>query len=413
MSVKCIRCRKCNTEFVPSKLNNCPSCNGILEIIYDYDKINLDIFFKENIYKDHRMWQYKDLLPLADESNIVSLGEGGTPLIAADNLNVSDKIKCQILLKLESQNPSGSFKDRPTSVAISKAKELQAQTVIVSSSGNAAASTSAYAVRASMKAVICLPQSTDINKVSQAITHGAQVVYIEGSVSDSFNMVKKASEFYGWPNITSTFINPYTVEGDKTVAYELWKQMDSDVPDVVIIPIGAGPLLVGIHKGFQELKYFNLIKKIPRLVGVQAARCSPIFKAYLNKQESVNAWLNPINTIATGIADPLVGYEQDGLLTLQTILKSGGCVISLEEDEINASLRKLSRNVGVYAEPTAATPIGALKKLVEQKVVDSGEKVVCIITGHGLKYKDTVDYQPPVISSLEELKTIIKGSSAE
>jgi threonine synthase len=165
MSAKSVRCRQCNTEFAPEDLGNCANYQGILEVIYDYDKINLDVFHRNNSLTGYRMWQYKELLPLTNEKNIVSLGEEGTPLIEANNLNVSAKAKYRILLKLENQNPSSSFKDRPTLVAISKAKKLKAQTVIVSSSGNAA--------MAGMKCVICIPRSTDVGKVSQAVAHGA------------------------------------------------------------------------------------------------------------------------------------------------------------------------------------------------------------------------------------------------
>lgn len=399
-------CKKCKTEYSLEKIYKCPSCGGILDVIYDYKKLNQEALFdKSNI--NNGIWKYKDLLPINDENNIVTLGEGNTPLVKANNLNEELGIKNNIYLKLENTNPSGSFKDRPISVGISKAKEFNADTVVIASTGNASASTSAYAAHAGLNCVVCVPQNTSTNKVSQAIAHGAHVVYVEGSFSDSYKMAIEASEAFGWINTTTTFLNPYTYEGNKTVAYELWEQMNKKAPDAIIIPIGAGPLLVGMHKGFVELKKLGLIEKLPRLIGVQAEECAPIYEAFLNNLNEVNGWSKDINTVAKGIADPLVGYEDDGTFTLQSILESEGCVISLTEEEILNALSLLSTKEGVYGEPTSATSIGALQKLVSENKIENYENVVCIITGHGLKQASSFEYTPKVVTKLEELKNVV------
>lgn len=404
MSAKSLRCRKCGTEFPLENLYSCSSCGGLLEVVYDYEHMTTESLYKVSPWGTGQMWQYYDLLPINDEHNIVSLGEGGTPLLKADRL--SSEMECNIFLKLECITPSGSFKDRPTSVAVSKAKELRANTVIVASSGNAAASTAAYAARAGINCIVCIPTNTEAGKVSQAISHGAKVVYVEGSFSNSFKIAKMAAELYGWPNITTTFINPYTIEGDKTISYELWKQM-GQVPDYIFIPVGDGPLLVGVYKGFLELKRFSLIDKLPRMIGVQSAQCSPIAQAYINKS-NVIGWVYPINTMATGIADPLIGYEEDGDLTLSVIINSGGCMVSLDEEEIYNAYTKLAVKEGIFAEPTGAVPIGAVQKLLKQGYIKSDDKIVCLITGHGLKRASSLKYKPPTITTLEELREVVK-----
>lgn len=405
MGVNALRCRGCGAEYPLDSLYSCTCCNGILEVQYDYGKKARDCLAYTGA--GGGIWRFRDLLPILNEDNIISLGEGDTPLIRADNLNPAGS-GCRVYLKLESLNPSGSFKDRPISVGVSKAREFGAEVVVVASSGNASASAAAYAARAGLRCLVCIPQSTDIGKVSQAIAHGAEVIYVEGTFSSSFEVVKQAAQHYGWPNMSTTFINPYTVEGDKTVAYEIFQQLNGTAPDAVIVPVGAGPLLVGMAKGFAELERFDLIEKMPRLIGVQSVHCAPIAEAYRNKSELVEPWLKPVDTIATGIADPLVGYEADGTLTLKTILQTGGSVISLVEDEISAACQRLNREVGVYAEPTAAAAIGALEQLIAEREIGENESVVCVITGHGLKYAHSSAYRPPVVSNFEELKALIK-----
>lgn len=403
-----LRCRKCGSEYPMQNIYLCNACQGILEVQYNYSAVTQDSIMHHSHVRG--IWRFHSFLPVLHDNNKVSLGEGDTPLIIADNLAPLNSC-CSIFLKLESLNPSGSFKDRPVAVGVSKAKEFGAKGVLIASSGNASASAAAYAARVGMRCVVCIPQSTDIGKVSQAVSHGAEVVYVEGTFSNSFEIAKTASQYCGWPNVSTTFINPYTVEGDKTLAYEIYLQLNCVVPDIVIVPVGAGPLLVGMAKGFAELKYLNLTKKIPRMVGVQSTQCAPIAEAYDQHIEQVQPWLKPIKTVATGIADPLVGYEDDGSLTLKTIIETGGIAIALSEEEILAANRKLHVQVGVYAEPTAAVAIGALERLAEVNLIGESETVVCIITGHGLKYNSNIAYRPPVVSGFDEFVKMIKFDS--
>jgi threonine synthase len=379
-----------------------------LEVKYDYDAAGAGLFVRPA----QDIWHYRQLLPVLDEKNMVTLGEGNTPLIDGGRLaghgRDGGSFGGGLFLKLEQLNPTGSFKDRPIAVAVSKAKEFGADTIILASSGNASASAAAYAARAGMRCIVCIPQNTDIGKVRQAIAHGAMVIYVEGSYSNSYEVVKEASRYFNWPNLSTTFINPYSVEGNKAAAYEIYRQLGGSAPDTVIVPIGAGPLLVGMAKGFRELQEFGLIKAVPRFSGVQAAQCAPVVEAYDAGRREVAAWNKPIRTAATGIADPLVGYAADGTLTLATILDSGGAAVALDEEEIRAAGEWLARDAGIYAEPSAAAALGALEKLAAARKIKASERVVCVITGHGLKYTGKLDYTPAVIRGLEELKALIK-----
>lgn len=407
MAAKSLRCRHCHCEYPLDILYECQHCGGILEVTYDYSKVPSSVLTADD-GNAGSLWRYKELLPVNNEVNIVTLGEGATPLLRGRGLETEFNSKAQIYLKLDNLNPSGSFKDRPTSVGVSKAKEAGATTVIVSSSGNAAASTAAYAAKAGLQCVICIPSSTDARKVGQAIAYGAKVFFVEGPFSNAYQVVDLASKEFGWPNITSTFVNPYTVEGDKTVAYEIWSQL-GDVPDYVTVPVGSGPLLVGAYKGFKELQQFGLTNRLPKMICVQAAQCSPIAQAFSQKVNKVEGWHAPVSTIASGIGDPLIGYEQDGLLTLETVLASGGSVLALGEEEIYKAYRLLANKEGVFAEPTGAISVAALTELKQIYSLNHTEKIVCLITGHGLKYVDSLAHTPRTINTYKDLAIFSKN----
>ncbi len=214
MFAKALVCRNCDEVFALGNYYSCLKCGGILEVVYNYGLITQDLLQKLFARKTHDLWKYRELLPLANMENKVSLGEGGTPLLKSSKIGDSLNLK-NLYFKIESANPTGSFKDRPTSISVSKAVELGVSNVIIASSGNGGAAAAAYAARAGLKCFVCVPESTPRSKVNQALSHGAKVVLVEGSYSNSYDLAKEASREYGWFNLTSTFINPYTVEGDK------------------------------------------------------------------------------------------------------------------------------------------------------------------------------------------------------
>ena len=332
------------------------------------------------------------MLPVEKQENIVSLEEGNTPLIRTESLGEG------MFVKDETSNPTGSFKDRPNTVGISKAVELGAKTIAIASSGNAAGSLSAYAAKAKLECVVCVPEDTPSSKLKQIMVFGAKVAKVRGTYSFSFNLIRESCARYRWHNLTSVCTaNPYQVEGDKTAAYEIYERLNN--PDWILIPLGAGPLLVGMYRGFSELREAGLIEKIPRLVGVQAEECAPIVRAFKSGEKEVSPWEGRPHTVAHSIADPLTGYSQDGTLTLEKIRESNGVAESVNDAEMLGAVWQLARGEGIFAEPAAASTLAAATKLKKAGVISRGEKVVLMVTGTGLKSPAALDSlgEPSVI----------------
>jgi len=409
MGIKLV-CYRCKNEFMPEMLYSCPQCGGILEVVRSREKNDEEIILNGSHYFSHGLWKYFNMLPVKCPNNVVSIGEGATPLLK-DN-RITEKWNCDInlFIKAESLNPTGSFKDRPTSVGISVAKEMGVDTVVVSSSGNAGASVAAYAARCGMRCIAVIPENTDLSKIVQTKSYGAQLIGVKGHFSKCFSLAKQMSKQFGWVNLVSTFLNPYTVEANKTIAYELFDQLKGNVPDYIIIPIGSGPLLVGIFKGYRELLDLGLIKSLPIMVGVQVKQCEPITIAF-HSGLSVSAWEKPINSIAGGINDPLIGYEEDGNLTIDIVRSSGGTMISLDENEVIEATCMIERNTGLYSEPTGAVSVGAVKKLYQNGFIKKGSSVVCLMTGHGFKFSKRTKPEMRIVDDFDQVMDIFKSES--
>jgi threonine synthase len=283
------------------------------------------------------------------------------------------------------------------------ARDLGLDTIVVASTGNTSASAAMYAARAGMKCVVCAPQGTEAEKIAQALAHGAGVGFVPGSYSDAYAMARDATRRFGWFNVSTTFANPYTVEGDKTVAFEIWRQLGQRVPDWIVVPIGAGPLLAGILKGFKELRHLGLVQSLPHLVGVQARACAPIVEAFEQDRPHVSPWTAGTSTAAHAIADPLTGYERDGDVTLRAVRESAGQAVAVAEEEIEPARRALGTEEGIPVEPASATVVPALRTLAQRGKVRPGQSVVCIMTGHGLKHHTTVTETPRLVTRTEEL----------
>ena len=383
----------------------CRSCGGLLKVIYD--KIPAEETRSGGLSDPSQtgLWRYHRMLPLEDLKNAVSLGEGNTALVKADQIYADLGMK-NLWIKNEFSNPTGSFKDRPTAVGISVAKEHGVKTAAVASSGTAGVSVAAYAAKAGMKCLACVPQKTSPGKVKQLMAYGAEVTFAPGGYSQCFNIVREACKLYGYANLTSTYVNPYTVEGDKTVAYEIFEQLGHRVPDWIAVPIGTGPLLSGVYRGFKELAQMGAVDRLPKMLGVQASACAPIAESFLKGTDEVKACINMEDTMAGGIADQLIGYEGDGEYTIRQIRESGGAMTSLTETEIHEVWEALSRKEGVFAEPTGAVSVGGVKKLLEQGVIKPHELAVALVTGHGLKAAQYIEADTdkiPLITKAEEL----------
>lgn len=400
-------CTECGTEYELSKIYRCERCNAPLDINYDYAKISRVAFDPTRGSRAEGMWVHRDLLPVAPEF-IVSLGEGRTPLLRCARL--AERLGLPSLwVKDETRHPTGSFKDRPLSVAVSKAKELGAKTVVTASSGNAAAAMSAYAARAGLRAVVLVAADTPPGKLLQMVAAGATVVRVTGSVSNSIEMARAATKAFGWYNVTTTFENPYSVEGDKTVAYEIAAERGWRAPDWIVVPTGSGPLPAGIWKGFGELQRFGLVAALPKMVVAQATGCAPIADAFRSGDDFVKPWLAP-ETIASGIKDPLVGYSEDGTYTLKIVRKSGGAAVAVCDEEILRATRLMSELEGLYAEPAAGTATACVVELLKRGTIGPDEEVVVVSTGHGLKQPfvgtSELEALPEIAPSLDALAAL-------
>jgi threonine synthase len=319
------------------------------------------------------LWDFAALLPAGEKQ--ISLGEGGTPLLKLERLFPRDNV----YVKAEWTNPTGSFKDRGSAVAMSAALALGAEGVVCASTGNNAASVSAYAARAGLPCVVTLPRATPANKVVQAKAHGALVLEVEGNFSDAYREAERIQAASPrWANLTSTYLNPYMTAAHATILYESSAVLGTI--GSVILPIGAGPMLDGIMQGARRLHAGNRIAALPVPVGVQGAGCAPIAEAFAKGRDQVDAWTQPVTGIPGSINDPLRGYPEDGTRTLRVIREADGAAVAVTDDEIRRAMTDLGRFEGIAAEPASATPLAALRRLP-----DLPRPVVLVISGHALK----------------------------
>ncbi|GAB7388959.1 threonine synthase [Bacillaceae bacterium] len=354
-----------------------------MEIEYDYGSAFLQATFREMHKRPlEGIWKYRELLPVASDVQAVTLGEGETPLLRAERLQHFVQHE-RLFIKNETVNPTLSFKDRPLSVALTVARQFRLPGVVTASTGNTGVAAAAYAAKAGIPCKIFVPRGTPREKCVTMEMHGAALIEVAGTFSDAYQKAEQEAQVDGWFNLTSTFLNPYAIEGDKTLAYEIYFQLGF-VPDWIVIPIGAGPLLVACYKGFKEMRIAGECAKLPRMVGVQAKNCAPIVRAFEEQAAEVKPWGQP-ETIASGIADPLTTYPQDGTRTLRTIRESGGCAIGVPDESIKRYRKLLAETEGVFAEPAAVTSVAAVEELKNAGRIRPEESVVCVVTGHGLK----------------------------
>ncbi len=370
-----LACHRCSWRGEISNLYACPVCGSSLLVAY------AGTYEPPNGVVDEGVWRYRRFLPVSANSEPVTLGEGATPTLQARRLDPSGGLR----LKNETVNPTGSFKDRPVAVAATVARELGLSGLVCASTGNTAVAVAAYAARAGFPAACVVPEATPAAKTAQIGAVGARIVRVRGNYSDAYALAARAAENYGWANLTSTYINPYMLEGDKTVAYEIFEQLGERVPNWVVVPAGAGPLLAAIHKGFEELGVSG-----PRIVAAQAAGCAPVVRAFESGAQEVSEWEHPVETAASSIADPLIGYPEDGTRTLSVVRHSGGTAIAVSEEETREAAIDLARSEGLLVEPGAAVAVAAYRKLAAQAVISTGERAVVVLTGHGLKDPDAL-----------------------
>ncbi|MFA1820818.1 threonine synthase [Virgibacillus oceani] len=342
-----------------------------------------------------------------DEKTENLLGEGNTPLLHLEKTSARLKDN-NVFGKCEFMNPTGSFKDRPVAAGIKKALEFGYKKVIVASSGNGAASVAAYSAKFGLSSTILVPENTPDEKVKQSQFYGANIIKVKGPYSNSFKLALNYSKEGDVYNLTTTFINPYTWEGDKGVAYEIGQQLEK-WPDYVVVPIGAGPLLVGVYKGFKELKkVYGKTDPIPKMVGIQAEGCSPIATAFEHNEEYVISEHAP-RTIAGGIGDGLRGYAKDGTFTLNIIRKSNGSCLSVTDEEILEAQEHIAKDEGIFVEPSGAASLAGFEKFLKLENIRNAS-VTLLLTGHGLKDMNNVKGSssiPIIKPTMEELNRLI------
>ncbi len=332
------------------------------------------------------LWAWFDLLPVSDEGAVISLGEGQTPLLDAPRLAGALGLD-HLLLKDETRNPTGSFKDRMLAVGVSRAIELGKKTVAVQSSGNVGAAAAAYAARAGLDAKIFVPRTAPDEKILQAQMYGAQVFRIDDpSPAAIFDLLEWACGEFGWYLVsTAAIYNPFTLEGAKTIAYEIAEQTNFDLPDWIIVPVGGGGNLGSMWRGCLDFQALGLIDRLPRLVGVQAAGCAPFVEAVQQGRSSKDAltcrWPS-IDTISGAIADDVVF---DAHVALPAVRESRGTAIAVSDAETLEMEGLLASSEGVFVEPSSATTLAALRALVRAGQIAGKDRVLCLLTGTGLK----------------------------
>ncbi len=375
-----IVCVNCNAKYDDNEvIYNCKECGSVLEVDIDIESLDIskDIF---DCRKD-TLWKYKELMPV-DENKIVSLDEGGTPFCKCDKLG--KELGIELYVKVEGSNPTGSFKDRGMSVGMTKAMELGVDTVGCASTGNTSASLAAYAARAGLQCVVLLPSGkVALGKLAQAMFHGARVLSVNGNFDEALEAITALALEKHLYLLNS--INPYRLEGQKSIGFEIVHELGWKSPDRIILPVGNAGNISAIWKGVTEFYKAGFVENLPMMTGIQAEGACPIVDAFRKKTMELVPTENP-ETIATAIR---IGAPVSSTKALRAIYDSNGYAETVNDDEILDAQKELARKEGIGVEPASAASIAGLKKLVAEGVIDKGEQVVCIVTGHLLKDPNT------------------------
>ncbi len=352
----------------------CPKCGGLLELIQSKPVSAKRLFPGPGGLS---VWRYREGFPISPASAPITLGEGGTPLVQSVHLGSGLGLR-NLFFKIEGQNPTGSFKDRGMTVAVTRAAESGAQVLICASTGNTSASLAAYASRAGLKCAVVLPSGKVARgKLTQAIAHGARLVRVADGFDRALELTSRAVAQTDWLYLMNS-INPYRIEGQKTVSFEIYEQLGNLVPDYIVLPVGNAGNISAVWKGFKELRESGVTTKVPRLIGVQAKGASPIVEAFSTRGE-VKSWSRP-QTVASAIR---IGAPVSWKKAIAALRDSDGLAVSVTDSDIVRARWDLSSQEGVFVENASATPVAALRKI--RGKVRRGATVVCITTGHGIK----------------------------
>jgi threonine synthase len=385
MNVTHLECAACGAEHEARRLHNlCRECGKPLLVRYDLEAAARTLSRETLKGRRGDLWRYREVLPVEREENIVSLGEGWTPLLRAEELGRRLGLR-NLYVKDESQNPTQSFKARGMSAAVSMAKELGVTKLAVPSAGNAAGALAAYAARAGVEAHIFMPRDTPRANVVECEQTGARVTLMDGLITDCGAEVGRRKDAEGWFDV-STLKEPYRVEGKKTLGYEVAEQLDWELPDLIIYPTGGGTGLIGMWKAFDEMERMGWVgEKRPRMVTVQSEGCAPIVRAF-ERGERFAEEFEDAATVASGLRVPRAIGD---FLILDALRASGGTAVAVSDEELLSAVGEIGAAEGLFVAPEGAACVPALRKMIEAGEVDADERVVLFNTGAGVKYLES------------------------
>ncbi|MBN1212817.1 MAG: threonine synthase [candidate division Zixibacteria bacterium] len=378
-------CSKCRARFDINSVQNLCLCGGPLLVDYDYNEAGRYLTREVLKSRPDSMWKYREVLPVKNDTNIITLGEGGTPLLPSRAIGAELGLS-HLYFKDESVNPTGSFKARGLGMAVSRARELGIKKVIIPTAGNAGSAVAAYAARAGMQALIIMPKDVPASFLVDCVYHGAQIELVEGTIKDCGARAAKKVKNEGWFSM-ATLKEPYRIEGKKTMGYELAEQFNFKLPDVIIYPTGGGTGIIGMWKAFDEMEKMGLIdSRRPRMVSVQAEGCAPIPRAFEQGLERADEFPNP-TTLAAGLRVPSAVGD---FLILRVVRDSHGTALAVSDEDIIRDTKELGAREGIFAAPEGGASLACLKKLIETGFVKTSDKIVVFITGSGYKYLDVL-----------------------
>ena len=388
-----LRCCRCDEGRVEHGAYQCPSCGGRLEVVYPDLTGCFEEVFGQGRSGGNGIWRFRRLLPLTENTPVVTLGEGGTPLHECSGLRDQLGI-ARLVIKNETLNPSGTFKDRCAAIAVAKALEFGASAAVLASAGNAGASAAAYAARAGLSLFVFIPKHTPRERITQILLYGATAIATGASVNEAVALIDQVRDRLGWHVLTTAAAyNPYQGEGPKTIGYEMAEQLEFRLPDWVIVPVGGGGILSALWKSFKEMRQAGVTERLPRMVGVQAAGCAPLVRAYDEgiAADAIPSW-GTVTTLAASIADP---FPIDGETALTAIRESGGTAVAIEDSEILQAQIDLARHEGIFAEPASCSTLAALRRLLMGGAIQRAQTVALIATGVGFKDMTSAEKAAP------------------
>jgi threonine synthase len=389
-----LECAKCARTYDADQLRNLCECGGPLLARYDLKAAAAAVRPADLSGRPANMWRYRELLPVRHEENIVTLGEGMTPLLPLHRLGGAMGLQ-NLMLKDEGLNPTGTFKARGAATGISRAKELGVKAVAMPTNGNAGGAWASYGARAGIEVTLVMPTDAPAMSVLEATAVGARAYMVKGQITDAGAIIGRSAKAHGWFE-AATLKEPYRIEGKKTMGYEIAEQLGWTLPDVILYPTGGGVGIIGIYKAILEMQEMGWLPenvKLPRLVAVQAEGCQPIVKAFREGKNVSEKWENAV-TVAQGIRVPKALGD---FLVLEAVRKTGGTCVAVSDADSLWGLEQISKLEGTFICPEGASLVGAARNLLKEGWLQPEERVVLLNTGAGIKYPDILKPEMPVL----------------